>query len=284
MNNKKIIIFTFLFCFFFLISSVSFGEEKKGSESSIIENNTIVFGRYEQDGNLENGPEPLEWIVLGKEENRALLLSKYVLDYRQIHSIKEEFDWEQAEIREWLNNVFFDKAFKNSEKRKMLRIELSSKSLINRSFQIDKNSFSAMSESPALYRMLGAKNYQVPKGIFDFVVCPDMADISLLKKNNNLATKAVPALDSNSDGDVKRKSKLLFFKHKEEETKEEKNGIQPNKSFRPSGYWLRNWSSQIKYETGPVTSFKAINAYGVEITNNASYKFGVRPEILIKLE
>ena len=26
---------------------------------------SFLFGKYEQDGNTENGPEPIEWIVLG---------------------------------------------------------------------------------------------------------------------------------------------------------------------------------------------------------------------------
>ena len=45
--------------------------------------NIVAFGRYEQDNDLTNGPEPIEWIVLDVvdgEKTKALLLSKYGLD------------------------------------------------------------------------------------------------------------------------------------------------------------------------------------------------------------
>ena len=32
---------------------------------------SFLFGKYEQDGNIENGPEPIEWIVLGRSKTYA---------------------------------------------------------------------------------------------------------------------------------------------------------------------------------------------------------------------
>lgn len=39
----------------------------------------VAFGRYEQDGNEENGPEEIEWVVLDVQDGKVLLLSKYGL-------------------------------------------------------------------------------------------------------------------------------------------------------------------------------------------------------------
>ena len=39
----------------------------------------VVFGTYEQDGNRTNGSEWIEWLVLDKEEDRILVISKYGL-------------------------------------------------------------------------------------------------------------------------------------------------------------------------------------------------------------
>ena len=43
---------------------------------------TVVFGHYEQDNDLSNGKEPIEWIVVTRYGNRYLLISKKVLNYQ----------------------------------------------------------------------------------------------------------------------------------------------------------------------------------------------------------
>jgi hypothetical protein len=76
----------------------------------------VEFGRYEQDGNAENGPEPIEWIVLRKEKDRTLLLSRYVIEsmpYNELHAgdgISLMF-WPDCTLRTWLNGEFMDMAF-----------------------------------------------------------------------------------------------------------------------------------------------------------------------------
>ena len=42
----------------------------------------IVYGSYEQDGDIDNGLEPIEWEVLDVDDNRALLVCRYVLDWQ----------------------------------------------------------------------------------------------------------------------------------------------------------------------------------------------------------
>jgi tetratricopeptide (TPR) repeat protein len=45
---------------------------------------TVFFGVYEQDGNEENGLEPIKWIVLAKNGDYTLLLSEYILEKTRI--------------------------------------------------------------------------------------------------------------------------------------------------------------------------------------------------------
>ncbi|MBQ2706559.1 MAG: hypothetical protein IJF60_07080, partial [Agathobacter sp.] len=79
--------------------------------------NILTFGTYEQDNNLNNGKEPIEWIVLRNENNKLLVVSKYVIDLQQYHSSDDEpITWEQSEVREWLNSEFIDNAFTEEEK------------------------------------------------------------------------------------------------------------------------------------------------------------------------
>ena len=78
----------------------------------------VPFGRYEQDNNPDNGPEPIEWIVLDVKEGKALLLSKYGLD--QLHEWTHGSNWEDCLQREWLNGEFLSAAFGNAEQTAIL--------------------------------------------------------------------------------------------------------------------------------------------------------------------
>ena len=51
---------------------------------------TIVFGKYEQDGVKANGKEPIEWIVLKEEDNNILVLSKYVIPFNEKPKMKSK--------------------------------------------------------------------------------------------------------------------------------------------------------------------------------------------------
>ena len=82
---------------------------------------TIVrFGAYEQDNNTSNGKEEIEWKVLAKEGNKALLLSKYALDCKPINETDSETTWETCTLRSWLNKDFLEEAFVTEEQSKIL--------------------------------------------------------------------------------------------------------------------------------------------------------------------
>ena len=77
---------------------------------------TIKFGKYEQDNNLSNGKEDIEWDVLAKEDNRVLLISKYALDRKEYNTERTDITWETCSLRKWLNGTFMDSAFDDTEK------------------------------------------------------------------------------------------------------------------------------------------------------------------------
>lgn len=74
----------------------------------------VTFGRYEQDGDESNGPEPIEWIVLSSENSQAILLSRNIIE--SIDSDGADPTWENWSLREWLNGDFYRKAFSDNEK------------------------------------------------------------------------------------------------------------------------------------------------------------------------
>ncbi|MBQ0027584.1 MAG: serine/threonine protein kinase [Lachnospiraceae bacterium] len=76
---------------------------------------TITFGRYEQDNNFNNGKEDIEWIIVDKNEDSILLVSKYALVCERYNSIYENQPWDMSSIRSWLNSEFVYETFDNKE-------------------------------------------------------------------------------------------------------------------------------------------------------------------------
>ena len=79
----------------------------------------VFFGSYEQDNDTSDGKEDIEWIVLAKEGNKALLISKYALDCKLYHTSKADVTWETCTLRKWLNGPFLD-AFRVEERNSIL--------------------------------------------------------------------------------------------------------------------------------------------------------------------
>ena len=82
----------------------------------------ITIGRYEQDNDLDNGPEAIQWRVLDKKDGKLLVISDKALDY-----ISYSYEWEQVEksvwatscSRGWLNNYFMQTAFTPAEQARI---------------------------------------------------------------------------------------------------------------------------------------------------------------------
>ncbi len=91
-------------------------KEESAKDLQYVEGNEVIFGTYEQDDNLENGAEPIEWIVLKRDGENALLLSKYALDAKPFNDQDEPISWEKCTLRKWLNEDFLNTAFTEEEK------------------------------------------------------------------------------------------------------------------------------------------------------------------------
>ena len=89
----------------------------------LAEGDIISFGHYEQDNNLNNGQEAIEWIILDYDsaEKKALLLSRFGLDARPYHNENVITTWENCSLRSWLNGNFLKTAFSAEEQEKLLK-------------------------------------------------------------------------------------------------------------------------------------------------------------------
>ena len=88
---------------------------------------TIRFGSYEQDNDLSNGAEEIEWIVLDVDKNAALVISKYVLDigaFNDEYSESSNITWGICQLRGWLNGPFYSAAFGPDHRGRILTSEV----------------------------------------------------------------------------------------------------------------------------------------------------------------
>ena len=112
---KKLI---FLVALILLLSCLGFCyAEEEADPKTVTVGDTVLFGHYEQDNNLNNGPEPIEWIVLETDDSdRALLLSRYALDALPYNNEPGDITWEDSSLRKWLIERFFYEAFNEEER------------------------------------------------------------------------------------------------------------------------------------------------------------------------
>lgn len=82
----------------------------------------VTFGTYEQDNNRKDGAEDIQWIVLDKQDDRLMLISRYCLDSKPYHNSLESINWEYCDLREWLNDEFYNTAFTAEEQEKILSV------------------------------------------------------------------------------------------------------------------------------------------------------------------
>lgn len=103
--------------------------------------NTVRFGMFEQDNDTADGDEEIQWIVLETDGEKALLLSKYILDVQPVipspaeskpknqitwrDRLTPDITWADSAIRKWLNGTFISSAFGKTDRRKILTVQIS---------------------------------------------------------------------------------------------------------------------------------------------------------------
>ena len=86
---------------------------------------SIAFGKYEQDNDLSNGKEDINWKVIAKEKNKILVISERILDRKAFHFQLVDVTWEKCSLRDWLNSDFLNEAFSTDERNKIVATSVS---------------------------------------------------------------------------------------------------------------------------------------------------------------
>lgn len=102
--------------------------------TSVDELDTVKFGSYQQfkDEYGIYNKEPVEWILLYRDDYNAYLMSKYVIDSLPYNTERPIFvrgsnvydsnphdlasDWKHSTLRKWMNDTMYNELFSNEEK------------------------------------------------------------------------------------------------------------------------------------------------------------------------
>ena len=76
--------------------------------------NYVTFGHYPQTSGGSDSTE-IEWLVVARDGQKALLLSRYGLDAKPYNTEYTSITWEKCTLRTWLNRTFLNKAFTAQE-------------------------------------------------------------------------------------------------------------------------------------------------------------------------
>lgn len=79
----------------------------------------VHFGKYQQKSKSDNKKDMIEWLVVNKNGNDVLLVSRYIIDAKYIYpNTTSNFTlqiWSNSYVRKWLNETFLKTAFTNEE-------------------------------------------------------------------------------------------------------------------------------------------------------------------------
>lgn len=93
----------------------------------LLENGNVLFGSYPQ--TAEGERRPIEWLVLKREKDRALLISRYALDAKPYNSTLTATTWAECSLRSWLigrkKEDFPQIAFTEEERERILPTSVS---------------------------------------------------------------------------------------------------------------------------------------------------------------
>lgn len=126
---KRILSLLLLSLMLFSLPGTAFAADN--TTKKLYRGDRFYFGSYEQDNNPDNGPEPIEWMVMVVDDNLALLVSRYGLDAVPYQEGYVDVTWENCQLRTWMNDTFLNTAFNEMEQAAILPITLDNSNAYN---------------------------------------------------------------------------------------------------------------------------------------------------------
>lgn len=95
----------------------------RGVNENLKVHDKILFGNYFVNERTKKS-QPIEWEVIDRNQDRALLLSKKLLDTHIYSEKKDWVTWDICELRKWLNDTFLNAAFTSSEQSRICECQI----------------------------------------------------------------------------------------------------------------------------------------------------------------
>ena len=92
--------------------------EKGDNDTSAVVFDIVEMGSYPQSDKSGKTKEPIKWRVMDVSETNAVLMADSILDYSPYNENEERngIYWGSSDIRNWLNDYFYNNAFTNAER------------------------------------------------------------------------------------------------------------------------------------------------------------------------
>ena len=113
-NRKKTVLAALCLCAALLFTACA--NSNKYDKEKYAVGNYITFGTYPQTA-VGMDETPIEWLVLDRDGDKALLISRYGLDAQYYNDGWTDITWEKCALRTWLNSTFMNKAFTSDEQK-----------------------------------------------------------------------------------------------------------------------------------------------------------------------
>ena len=102
-------------------NNLSVGKDGPNTKDDII----LTFGTYDypdEEGETYGNPDNLEWYICDydEKENKALLLSRYIVKDMKYLAGTSDNSWEKSDINRWLNTEFYNSAFSDDEAARIM--------------------------------------------------------------------------------------------------------------------------------------------------------------------
>lgn len=126
---------------------------------------TVLFGMQKSDS-IGIFKQPIEWIILAKEKNKALLMTKYVIDCKAFDfvdienlnriddSVKDNYKniaWETCSLRKWLNEEFVKNSFTHDEIDNILDTTLEDTKTVDKVFCLSEVEYKKFFDNGGYY-------------------------------------------------------------------------------------------------------------------------------------
>ena len=247
---------------------------KGNSFNTCIEDvDTVKFGKYEQDGNDENGKEDIEWVVLAREDDKALIMSKYILELKKYNDEKEDITYENSSIRAFLNDEFYNDAFNDTEKNTIVETLVENKD--------NNNIYQKSSSGDKKISTIGGEDTNDNVFLLSFSeVKKYFGNLSAIYMNAGKATETEKKYFKNDTNLCNTTITKAVNENNAHETGKSYKSYPPLKinstKYQQTDWWLRDIG---RYQNYACFVSEGINDKGVQVT---SIK-GVRPCMWIKI-